>query len=192
MDGMHGLSLATSPSVVKAFDFSEFKTVCDFGGGTGALAYELCRVYPEMSIKVLELPPVAKVAAKYFEPKDGKSAKVEFVPGDFFEKELPAADMYIFSQVFHNWQEDKIHQLLKKAHKALKPGGAVLLVEHLFNNDKTGPPPVAVRCLLMLLGSEGRERNKEEYTKLLEVNGFKDVQFKPSGVLQTAILARRL
>ncbi|XP_070561690.1 acetylserotonin O-methyltransferase-like [Ptychodera flava] len=144
---MHGLSIMTGGVTAKAFDLSAFKTVCEFGGGSGALAYEMSRTYPEMSIKVLELPPVVK-ASKHFEPDDVRQLNVEFVAGDFFVDELPKADLYIFSRIFHNWKEDKINQLLQKAHSALTPGGAVLIAEILYSDDKTGSSYVVPQVLV--------------------------------------------
>jgi hypothetical protein len=41
----------------------------------------------------------------------------------------------------------------------------------------------------MLVCTEGRERNRAEYTRLLEAAGFYSVNFKETGSLVDAILA---
>ncbi|XP_070561686.1 acetylserotonin O-methyltransferase-like isoform X2 [Ptychodera flava] len=158
VNGMQGLAPLASKAVVTAFDLSTFKTACDFGGGSGALAYEMSRTYPSISIKVLELPPVVKVS-NHFKPDDAGKLNVEFLAGDFFVDELPEADLYVFSMIFHNWQDDKIIRLLQKVHSTLKPGGAILIAECIYNDDKTGPVDPAQRCMLMLAVTDGKERS---------------------------------
>ncbi|XP_070563487.1 probable bifunctional dTTP/UTP pyrophosphatase/methyltransferase protein [Ptychodera flava] len=186
---MHGLAPLASKAVVSAFDLSSFKTVCDFGGGSGNLAYEMSRTYPSMSVKVLELPPVVEVS-NHFKPDDAGKLDVEFLAGDFFVDELPEADMYVFSMVFHNWHDDNISRLLQKVHSALKPGGAILIAESLYNDEKTGPVKTAQRCMLMLALCEGKERSAREYRLLLEKNGFSDFKARYTDGLHDVILAK--
>jgi len=188
--GMHGFSMLCAKAVARVFDLSEFKRVCDFGGGSGALANELSLVYPDMSISVLDLPPVVKVS-KHFKPKDGIERNVDYIAGDFFKNDFPEADLYVFSLILHNWPEEKIHLLLEKTYKAVKPGGAILIAEHLYNDEKSGPSHAALRCMMMLAGTEGKERSGKEYRQLLELHGFTDIRVKMTGQSQDVILARR-
>lgn len=41
-----------------------------------------------------------------------------FIPpnatGDFFEDELPKADLYILARILHDWSDEKVHILLKR------------------------------------------------------------------------------
>ncbi|XP_070538579.1 acetylserotonin O-methyltransferase-like [Ptychodera flava] len=191
LGGMHGFAMMAAKAVARAFDLSEFGTVCDFGGGSGALANELSLVYPGMSVTVLDLPPVVN-ASKHFLPKDTAERKVRFLAGDFFVDDLPKADLYVFSLIFHNWSDTKIQQLLGKLHKVMKPGDAVLVAEHLFNDEKTGPPEAAMRCMMMLAGTEGRERSAKEYSRILEASGFGNIKIERTGSFQEVIMARRL
>lgn len=34
--------------------------------------------------------------------------------GDFFEDELPKADLYILARILHDWPDEKVHILLKR------------------------------------------------------------------------------
>ncbi|XP_070561689.1 acetylserotonin O-methyltransferase-like [Ptychodera flava] len=189
--GMHGLALLASKAVVSTFDLSSFRAVCDFGGGRGALAYEMSRTYPSMSIKVLELPSVVKVS-NHFRPDDAGKLNVEFLAGDFFVAELPEADLYVFSMIFHSWQDDKTIRLLQRVHSALKPGGAILVVESMYNDEKTGPVQVGERCMSILVVCEGKERSLREYRQFLEKTGFSDFKAKCTDSLHgnKIILAR--
>ncbi|XP_029459502.1 acetylserotonin O-methyltransferase-like isoform X3 [Rhinatrema bivittatum] len=70
-------------------------------------------------------------------------------------------------------------------------GGAVLLLELLLNEDRTGPVPSQLQSLNMLLLTEGKERTPAEYSKLLTAVGFKEIQVRTSGKMEGAILGRK-
>nr|XP_008101436.1 PREDICTED: acetylserotonin O-methyltransferase isoform X2 [Anolis carolinensis] len=100
------------------------------------------------------------------------------VGGDFFNDPIPEADLYILARILHNQDDEKCVALLTKLHKACKPGGGVLLVETVLNEDRSGPLAAHIYSIVMLLVLEGKERTLSEYSTLLVAAGFKDVQFK--------------
>ncbi|XP_074990160.1 acetylserotonin O-methyltransferase isoform X3 [Calonectris borealis] len=111
--------------------------------------------------------------------------------GDFFSDSIPEAELYILSKILHDWDDDRCRQLLAKVHKACKPGGGVLLVESLLNEDKSGPLETQLYSMNMLVQTEGKERTAAEYSKLLEAAGFGEVQVKRTGKLYDAVLGRK-
>lgn len=42
--------------------------------------------------------------------------------GDFFEDELPKADLYILARILHDWPDEKVHILLKRVADACTSG----------------------------------------------------------------------
>ena len=93
-------------------------------GGTGAFAYHAVAQYPQMTMSILELPPVVK-ASPHFTPPNlpmSQRSRVQFIPGDFFKDDLPPAELYVMGRILHNWGEDLCDILLEKAYKALPPG----------------------------------------------------------------------
>ncbi|XP_064930541.1 acetylserotonin O-methyltransferase isoform X2 [Columba livia] len=111
--------------------------------------------------------------------------------GDFFNDSIPEAELYILSKTLHDWDDDKCRQLLTKVYKACQPGGGVLLVESLLNEDKSGPLETQLYSMNMLVQTEGKERTAAEYSKLLEAAGFGDIQVKRTGKLYDAVLGRK-
>ncbi|XP_054062353.1 acetylserotonin O-methyltransferase isoform X3 [Rissa tridactyla] len=111
--------------------------------------------------------------------------------GDFFNNSIPEAELYILSKILHDWDDDNCRQLLAKVYKACKPGGGVLLVESLLNEDKSGPLETQLYSMNMLVQTEGKERTAVEYSKLLEAAGFGEVQVKRTGKLYDAVLGRK-
>ncbi len=59
MRAMHGYTAVSATAVVTAHDLSDFHTMCDVGGGTGALALAALTAYPDqLHAIVYDLPPV--------------------------------------------------------------------------------------------------------------------------------------
>ncbi|KAM7177459.1 acetylserotonin O-methyltransferase-like isoform 2-T2 [Macrochelys suwanniensis] len=175
--------------VIAAFDLSPFTVIYDLGGCAGGLAQECISLYPNSTVTIYDLPKVVQVAKERFVPPE--EHRITFHEGDFFKDPIPEADLYILARILHDWADDKCMQLLAKIHKACKPGGGVLLVETLLNEDKTGPLDAQLFSLLMLVQAEGKERTPTEYSKLLTAAGFREIQVKKTGKLYDAILGRK-
>lgn len=188
--GMHGMGVLGSPRVAAAFDLSHHRVAADLGGGTGHLAMAICERYPHIQGIVFELPSVKPLTAEYLS-RAGAEGRVSVLSGDFFQDPLPPADLYCLGRVLHDWSEERIRTLLRKMHAALPAGGAVLLAEMLLSEDKTQPTRVALQSLNMLVCTEGKERNLEEYRVLFESEGFTDVQGHRTGAILDAVYARK-
>ncbi|XP_075189581.1 acetylserotonin O-methyltransferase [Anomaloglossus baeobatrachus] len=175
--------------VIQAFDLSEFHTVFDLGGCSGGLAKQFVSTYKESTVTIMELPKVVQTAKKHF--VTDKEQQIYFVEGDFFNDPVPEADLFIMARIIHDWTEEKCLELLQKIYQSCRPGGGVLLVEVLLNEDRSGPVTSQLFSLNMLVQTEGRERTPSEYTKLLTNSGFRDIEVKATGKIYDAILGRK-
>ncbi|NXD07482.1 ASML protein, partial [Nothocercus nigrocapillus] len=184
MAAMHSIAQLTARDVATAFDLSQFKSACDLGGCTGALAHELVQIYPDLKVTVFDLPEVI-ANTSYFQSPGKCTASVTFVSGDFFKDNLPEVDLYILSRVLHDWPDEKIHMLLSKISSVCKPGSALLVAEIVLDEQKTHPPRAVLQSLSM---TEGKQRSGLEYKQLLEKYGFMNVQIKMTGNLLDAVL----
>ena len=72
-------------------------------------------------------------------------------------------------------------------------GGRVLIAERFLDEDKIGPKSTLLTSLNMLVQVDGKERARDEYRKLLEKQGFVDIQAKQldSSEGSDAILCRK-
>ncbi|XP_013805914.1 acetylserotonin O-methyltransferase [Apteryx mantelli] len=189
MAGQNAIWSICGRDVLAAFDLSPFRHIYDLGGGGGALAQECVSVYPNSTVTIYDLPKVVQVAKEWFVPSEER--RITFHEGDFFKDSIPEADLYILSKILHDWDDDRCKQLLAKVHKACKPGGGVLLVESLLNEDKSGPLETQLYSMNMLVQTEGKERTPAEYSNLLQAAGFTEIQVKRTGKLYDAILGRK-
>jgi acetylserotonin N-methyltransferase len=180
MRGMHGFGQLSSPQVVEAFDLSGFRRMVDLGGGTGHLVIAACERYPELRGAVFDLPRMMPIAREKVGLSPAKP-RIEVLEGDFFDNDLPVADLYAACRVLHDWSEEKIEMLLQKVYAALPAGGAMLVAERLLDDDKTGPSNATMQSLNMLACTEGRERNLAEYEALLRQAGFTKVEARRTG-----------
>lgn len=183
MNAMHSIAKVTGRVVATTFDLSPFKTACDLGGCTGAMAYELTYAHPELSVTVFDLPAVIEMSG-HFRPLNIDN-RVSFVAGDFFKDALPKADLYVLARILHDWPDEKVHALLSKVADACVPGSGVLLSEIFLDEDRRGPSRGLLQALSM---SEGRQRSATEYSLLLKSHGFTTAHFKHTKNLLDAML----
>uniref|UniRef100_A0A670IB47 Acetylserotonin O-methyltransferase n=1 Tax=Podarcis muralis TaxID=64176 RepID=A0A670IB47_PODMU len=174
--------------VMAAFNLSHFPLICDLGGSGCGLAKECIALYPNSTVTIFDLPNVVEMAKKHFVSPE--EHRITFHEGDFFKDPIPEADLYILARILHDWDDEKCVQLLTRLHKACKPGGGVLVVEVVLNEDRSGPLEAHLQSMLMLLLTEGKERTPSEYNALFSAAGFKEVQLKKCQ-LYDAILGRK-
>ncbi|KAM8975345.1 putative bifunctional dTTP/UTP pyrophosphatase/methyltransferase protein isoform 2-T2 [Pelodytes ibericus] len=185
MTAMHGFLNITAHDIVTAFDLSKYNSACDLGGCTGALAQELVRLYPNLTVNVFDLPEVIQ-HTPHFQNARFDTARLTFTSGNFFDDPLPEADLYILSRIVHHFSDEQLNCILGKISEKCHAGhGALLVAEIVLDEEKKEP-----RGLLQSLSmNDGKERNGTEYRKLLENYGFNSVQIKITGNLLDAILA---
>ncbi|MEE6469069.1 hypothetical protein FKM82_008488 [Ascaphus truei] len=185
MAAMHCMLKVTARDIAAAFDLSKYSSACDLGGCTGALAHELVRIYPKMTVNVFDVPEVIQNVSPFM-PVGLNSSRVTFTSGNFLDDSLPEADLYILSRVVHDLPESKLNRLLEKISESCRPGQSALLVAEIVLDEEKKEPRALLQSLSM---SEGKQRSGSEYRALLEIHGFNSVQIKMTGNLLDAILA---
>ena len=83
------------------------------------------------------------------------SARIRFVPGDFFVDPLPAADVLIMGRVLHNWDLARKRMLLQTAHAPLPPGRALIVYERLIDDARRANSVGLLSSLNILIMTEG-------------------------------------
>ncbi|KAM3836393.1 acetylserotonin O-methyltransferase-like [Vipera latastei] len=174
--------------VLSAFDLSQFPLIYDLGGNTGGLAKELISLYPKCTVTAFDLPEIVEASKNHCFPSE--QTQITFHAGDFFKDPIPEADLYILARTLHGWSDESCLQLLCKVYQACKPGGGVLIVEMLLDEDRRGPLTAHFYSLIMMLFTEGRERSATEFNVLLRKAGFQEVELK-KGSLFHIILGRK-
>jgi SAM-dependent methyltransferase len=135
LGAMTGLSRINFEAFAEKFDFKPFKTMCDVGGATGLLSIEVTRKHPHLRAVSFDLPAVEPVAKKSIAAA-GLSGRIGTAAGDFFKDPLPKADLITMGMILHDWNLEKKMHLIRAAYDALPPGGALVAIEALIDDDR--------------------------------------------------------
>ena len=135
MNAMSGISAGNFKAFAERFDFSRYQTHCDVGGATGQLACMVAAAHPHMRCQSMDLAAVEPIARRSIEAA-GLSERVTPVVGDFFQQGLPAADVITMGMILHDWDLDHKKMLIGKAYQALPPGGALVVIESLIDDER--------------------------------------------------------
>ena len=87
--------------------------------------------------------------------RHGLSGRLRFYPGDFFQDQLPSADVLVMGRVLHNWDFKTKKMLLKKAYDALPAGGVLIVYERLIDDTRRTNATGLLDSLNMLVMTEG-------------------------------------
>jgi SAM-dependent methyltransferase len=171
VEAMWNLSYAASHELARLAYLRDEDLLVDVGGASGPFAIAALLHRPGLRAVVFDLPPVEPYLREAGRA-NGVADRLDFAPGDFFQDELPEGDCIAFGYVLSDWTDQTCLELLRKAYRACRPGGRVLIMERLFDDDRRGPLATAVMNLEMHVETQGRHRTGAEYTDLLAEAGF--------------------
>lgn len=168
---MTTISSSTAHALLDAYDFSWADSVADIGGGRGTLLAAILQRYPSMHGVLFELPHVTARAQEYLEAH-GVAERATVVAGDFFISAPGGSDIYLLSQILHDWDDVTCRLILNGIRAAMPPHARLLVLEQLLPERVVGPTSVIPTDLLMLAVTGGQERTAAEYYRLLSESGF--------------------
>ncbi len=178
-------------AVAKSIDLSRHTHLLDIAGGSGIYSCSFVAHWPHLAATVLEKPPVDGIAARAIANR-GCSEKVNVVARDMLTDSLPSqADIHLYSNVLHDWDEPVVRQLLKKSFDALPAGGLVLVHDAYLNAAKNGPLHVAEYSVLLMHSSEGRCYSVAEMESYLVDAGLTDVTYVAGAAARGTVMARK-
>jgi len=135
LESMTGFQYANFLQLAEKFDFSRFNCVSDIGGALALLSRTVASRHDHLSFNTFDLPPVAPLAKKQIDAA-GMADRISVISGDFFQDELPKADVITMGNILHDWNLEKKKILVKKAYDALPDGGAFIAVENLIDDAR--------------------------------------------------------
>lgn len=158
-----------SSAPLTGWDWSGANTVVDVGGGNGDTVRWLLQRYPHLSATVYDRPHTARQSE--LAAAADIAERCQFVGGDFFEKVPSGADVYILSQILHDWDDEAAGKILSNCAEAMPANGRLLVVEQILTEtDELDLPHLLDLQMLVLLG--GRERTVTDWKQLLSRAGF--------------------
>ncbi|MDH6142378.1 SAM-dependent methyltransferase [Kitasatospora sp. GP30] len=190
LDAMWQLSFDVSGELVEAAGLEQVHHLVDVGGAGGPFSVAALLRRPGLRATVFDLPQVAQ-RLQQARQRYRLGARLAFIPGDFHRDELPPGDCLAFGYILSDWTDDTCLELLRKAHRALAPGGLVLVMERLFDEDGYRPLATAAMNLSMQAETQGRHRTAAEYLALLRRAGFTGCEVRRSSREKHLVIGRR-
>ena len=118
-------------ALLAAYDFGQFRTIVDIGGGNGALVTAVLAAYPDLRAVLFDQPHVVSGASALLEDA-GVHDRCQVVGGSFFDSVPVGAQAYILRAVIHDWDDNESIQILKVVRRSMDPDGLILLVERVI------------------------------------------------------------
>jgi len=182
-------SISAGHKLAREYSFSDHSLLLDLGGGSGCYSIAACLRHPNLRSIILDHPYVCAVAEEFI-AEAGLSDRIQTHPGDFFKTDFPrGADLVSYITPLQVYEKDDVQWLVNKAVNALEPGGTMLIVEYMLDDNKTGPPDSVFRHLMGLApGREGRVNTGAEFCEFLTNAGCVDteaVEFLPGSLGRT-------
>lgn len=172
--GMSDIAKRPAAQIAELFPLYGARDMLDVGGGPGTYTEALLNRTEGLRGTILDLPETLKLTKKIFKAHP-LSDRIRFLAGDYHKADFGtgAYDMVLFSNVTHDEGPAENLALLRKAFRALRPGGQVIIHDFMLNSDMTGPEFSALFSVHMLVyTNRGRVYSVDEYRAWLKRAGF--------------------
>jgi ubiquinone/menaquinone biosynthesis C-methylase UbiE len=146
--GMLPIALKPATELANALELGEAIELLDVGGGAGSYSLAFLERAPNAKATILDLPEVVEIA-RQLARDSAHGDRVRFIPGDYRTTDFDeqAYDLVLFSHVLHDEGPTTCRELIRKAHRCLRPGGRIVVHDFLLHEDGTSP---AFQALLSL------------------------------------------
>jgi SAM-dependent methyltransferase len=188
MDFARGMAAVTgfpAQAMAGALGFPKDRAlkVLDVAASHGMFGIAVAKEYSKARIVAQDWKNVLAVASENAK-KCGVADRLELLPGSVFDVDLGSGyDVVLLTNFLHHFDRPAIVGLLKKFHKCLVPGGRVMTLEFVPNDDRISPPAQASFSLTMLASTP----SGDAYT-FRDLDGmFRDAGFARSEVLPLEI-----
>ena len=164
--------------LLDAYDFSQYETVMDVGGGQGGLIANIVQRYNCQGV-LFDLPDVANTAKEYISSIGIDPNRIEIKTGDVF-KEIPqGANAIVMKHFISAWSDEDARKILANCKAALPQDGRLILLQSFvpdIDEPKTeadGIMPGIFAVQINVATPGGGWRTKKQFQELFESCGFK-------------------
>ncbi len=168
--------------IARAWDFSNYRTVADLGGGGGALIAAVLKAFPNVHGMLVDRPDAVENAKARFDSGD-LTGRCKLIAADLSVSVPAGADVYMLKHVLHGCADEAAVVILGNCRKVLPKNGCVLVIEFVLPELVDHADPELEGRLMsdlnMLAVTGGKERSAAEWKALLGSAGFECRRFIP-------------
>lgn len=154
LKAMSGISAGAARAIAETFPWKDYSSFIDVGAAQGMVPVTLARAHPHLSGGGFDLAQVKPIFDDFI-AENGLADRLRFYSGDFFNDELPTADVIIMGHILHDWDLAQKRHLLAKAYAALPKGGALIVYESLIDDERKTNAFGLLMSLNMLIETPG-------------------------------------
>ncbi|MCQ4084243.1 acetylserotonin O-methyltransferase [Streptomyces sp. RB6PN25] len=186
---MDGLTQGLGGQLLTALEGISYDSVLDLGGCRGHLTAQLLTARPGLVGHVFDLPQMEPFCRGYL-AELGLSDRAVFHPGDFFRDPLPCADVVILGHILHDWSPQQRQELLSKAHRAVNPGGTLLVYDRMLGEHSDDTENLVASLNMLLVTEGGSEYTVAEIAGQARAAGFSSITHRSIADYDTLVLCR--
>jgi ubiquinone/menaquinone biosynthesis C-methylase UbiE len=167
--------------------------ILDIASGSGIWGIALAEADPEARVTAQDFPGLLPLTRRYAERHD-VAGRFDYLGGDLKQVEFPAGayDLAILGNIVHSEGEAASRALFQRLRPALRPGGRVVIIDMIPDDERTGPPYPLIFALNMLLNTEaGDTYTRAQYAEWLAQAGFEPPEAVEIGSHSPMLVSRR-
>ncbi|MBP7736928.1 MAG: methyltransferase domain-containing protein [Spirochaetes bacterium] len=192
IEAMHFRARKSADRLISHIDLTGIERVLDVGGGSGVYSMAFAAAKPGLRSVVFDLPKVTELTRKYVDAA-GLSDRISTMDGDYNSDDFGTGyDLVFMSAIVHINSYDENAALVAKAFRSLNPGGAIVIQDHLMEDDRTAPARGALFALNMLVNTQkGDTYTEHEMRQWLEAAGCVAIQRIPTGMENDLMIGKK-
>ncbi len=180
--GMAPLMLPAAHFLVEVVELPEDRPlrVLDVAAGHGIFGITFAQRFPQAEIFALDWAPVLDVAEQHAR-ESGVNDRFHRMAGNAFRIDYGEAyDVVLATNFFHHFDQPTCEKLMRRMGAALGPGGKIITLDFIPDEDRLTPPPAAAFPLIMLATTEhGDAYTFAEYDAMFRAAGLTRNVFHP-------------
>ena len=188
LSAMTGHSMPSALAIARQFPWSKYKTIADIGTAEGCLPVQVVLANPHLVCEGFDLPMVRPFFEEYV-TSFGLQELLRFRQGDFFKDPLPKADVLVMGMILHDWSLEQKRILLKKAYDSLPDHGALIVYEHLIDDERRKNLAGLLISLVMLIETqEGFDYTGADCCGWMREVGFRQTYVEPLTGIESMVV----
>jgi len=117
----------------------------------------------------------------------GLAGSCELRSGSFLESVPSGGDIYILSNILHDWDDDHCGRILTNCRRAMRRDAKILVIDAIM--PEPDPPLVlAALDLQMMVMLGGKQRTESEYRTLFQASALRITQAQPQGLIEAEVI----
>jgi ubiquinone/menaquinone biosynthesis C-methylase UbiE len=164
--------------------------VVDVACGSGIWGIAVAEADTEARITAQDFPGVFNTTREFVK-RHNLEDRFDFLPGDLKEVDFGSEryDLALLGNIVHSEGERSSRDLFRRIYRALRPGGRMVVIDMIPDDERTGPPFALLFAINMLVNTEeGSTFTMAEYTDWLKEAGFSRVETADIGSHSPAII----